>query len=70
MSRETFLHESDAGQHTRAWPRWVLDACIAGNIFERDGETYVKAQTGDLIVHDGDTIVRYSDGALSVERAP
>lgn len=62
---EAFEHRDDHGTRTMAWPRWVLDAVIAGVIVEgEDGRTYIKTLEGDMLVSDGDFIIRGVNGEL------
>ena len=49
---------SDAGLTTETWPRWVIDACVAGTIYDKDGATFIRTLEGDHRVSDGDWIIR------------
>ncbi len=66
---EAVQHFDDMGTRTAIIPRWLIQACISGAIFEKDLRTFVKTEAGEVQAHDGDWIVRDDSGATSVCRA-
>lgn len=61
---EALQHHADMGTHTTEIPRWLVDACRTGVVYEKDGETYIKTLEGDHHVSENDWIIRGVKGEL------
>lgn len=61
---EAFKHTANAGEQTMAWPKWIIDACVDGTIYVKNGDTFIKTLEGDHLVSEGDMIIRGIKGEL------
>ena len=61
---EAFEHRSDAGEHTTAYPRWLINAIVDGTIYTVGPDTFIKTLEGDHKVSEGDFIVKGVKGEL------
>jgi len=61
---DAWQHFDNAGQHTTAYPRWLLDAVVDGRIHNRGEKTFVDTLEGQMRVTDGDWIIKGVKGEL------
>lgn len=64
---EAVQHFADMGTRTAVIPQWLIEACRIGTVRAICGDTYVKLC--DNIwqqIHDGEWIVRNTDGEFEV----
>lgn len=54
----------NAGMETTFWPGWILNAMRDDVIFDFNGATYIRTLEGDMLVSNGDWIIRGINGEL------
>ena len=55
---EAFQHFGDMGTYTAEIPQWAIQAALDGIIYAYGKETMIKTLEGDMLVSDGDWIIK------------
>lgn len=61
---EAVQHFADMGTYRAEIPSWLINACSVGDVYCRGSDTLIKTLEGDMLVSDGDWIIRGINGEL------
>lgn len=61
---EAVQHNANMGAETSFWPQWLMRACVDGTIVAVGNDTYIKTLEGNMLVSEGDWIIRGVKGEL------
>lgn len=64
ITLEAVQHFNDMGTRTAEIPVWLIKACSDGIVFADGAQTFIKSLEGNMLVSDGDWIVRGVKGEL------
>lgn len=61
---EAFQYFVNMGEHTNSIPHWFIKATMDGIVHEKNTRDYIKTLEGDLLISDGDYVIKGIKGEL------